>query len=104
MTTTASKAKTKVNKKANATGRGGRTSRNGDGTHYNGVALPTDSLERRRVRNKLSAMVFRKKKQDALNSAKEEVAKCDTEIERLKLQLDNVSSSYHYLSLFVLSP
>ena len=96
--TTTSKTKTKA-KKAATTGRGSKTSRLGDCNQYNGVTLPTDACERRRVRNKLSAMVHRKKKQDALNTAKEEVAACDIEINRLKLQLNDVSSSYIYLCL-----
>ena len=96
--TTTSKTKTKA-KKAATTGRGSKTSRLGDCNQYNGVTLPTGACERRRVRNKLTAMVHRKKKQDALNTAKEEVAACDIEINRLKLQLNDVSSSYIYLCL-----
>ena len=86
--TTASKTKIKVKKAATT-------------NKYNGVTLPTDTFERRRVRNKLSAMVHRKKKQDALNTAKEEVAACDTEINRLKLQLNDVSSSLSLLFMSV---
>ncbi|KAL9183855.1 hypothetical protein ACHAXT_004711 [Thalassiosira profunda] len=57
--------------------------------HYNGVALPTDSHERRRVRNKLSAQVHRKRKQDALKTARDEVASCDAQIRELKGQLND---------------
>ena len=77
-------AKTKTAKPAKRT----RT----DGTKYNGITLPEDATQRRRMRNKLSAQVHRKRKADALNTAKEEVECCDTEINKLKEQLDNVSS------------
>jgi len=63
-----------------------------DGSKYNGVKLPEDATQRRRMRNKLSAQVHRKRKADALNTAKEEVECCDNEINKLKEQLDNVSS------------
>lgn len=59
---------------------------------YNGVALPSDATQRRRMRNKLSAQVHRKRKADALNSAKQEVEQCDVEINKLKMQLDDVST------------
>ena len=60
---------------------------------YNGVALPEDATQRRRMRNKLSAQVHRKRKQDALNTAKLEVEGCDDVIKKLKMQLNDVSFS-----------
>jgi len=59
---------------------------------YNGVTLPTDSTERRRLRNKLSAQVFRKRKQDALKTAKEDVDECDEEMDKLNVQLNDTRS------------
>ena len=58
---------------------------------YNGVALPSDATQRRRMRNKLSAQVHRKRKQDALDSAKQEVEGCDDVTNKLKVQLNDVS-------------
>ena len=58
---------------------------------YNGVALPTDMAERRRLRNKLSAKVHREKKKDALEGAKQEVFFCDKELTQLKSELTEVS-------------
>ena len=63
---------------------------------YNGVTLPTDSTERRRLRNKLSAEVYRKRKQDALKTAKEDVDQCDEEMDALNVQLNDVSYIYIY--------
>jgi len=63
--------------------------RSKSGAKYNGVALPEDATQRRRMRNKLSAQVHRKRKQDALNTAKEEVDGCDVVICNLKMQLDD---------------
>ena len=60
---------------------------------YNGVPLPEDATQRRRLRNKLSAEVHRKRKRDALNSAKREVEGCDVVINKLKVQLNDVSVS-----------
>eukprot|EP00985_Skeletonema_marinoi_P013000 scaffold6391_cov108-Skeletonema_marinoi.AAC.2 len=54
---------------------------------YNGVALPTDMAERRRMRNKLSAKVHREKKKDVLESAKQEVVAYDKEMNQLKSEL-----------------
>jgi hypothetical protein len=59
---------------------------------YNGVALPTDMAERRRLRNKLSAKVHREKKKDALEGARQDVFICDKELNQLKSQLAEVSS------------
>merc|ERR1719203_1764533 len=59
---------------------------------YNGVALPTDATQRRRMRNKLSAQVHRKRKQDALNTAKEEAEGCDVVVRKLKVQLNDTKS------------
>ncbi len=58
---------------------------------YNGVALPTDMTERRRLRNKLSAKVHREKKKDALEGTKQEVIACDKELAQLKSDLTEVS-------------
>ena len=58
---------------------------------YNGVALPTDVAERRRLRNKLSAKVHREKKKDALEGAKQEVIACNNELTQLKSELTEVS-------------
>ena len=58
---------------------------------YNGVALPTDMAERRRMRNKLSAKVHREKKKDVLESAKQEVVAYDKELNHLKSELIEVS-------------
>eukprot|EP00984_Skeletonema_dohrnii_P027542 scaffold17096_cov84-Skeletonema_dohrnii-CCMP3373.AAC.1 len=57
---------------------------------YNGVALPTDMAERRRMRNKLSAKVHREKKKDVLESAKMEVVACDKELNQLKSELNEM--------------
>ena len=54
---------------------------------YDGVLLPDDVDARRKLRNKLSAKVHRKRKQDALDSAKREVEECDDTIKDLKSQL-----------------
>ena len=54
---------------------------------YDGVKLPEDVDARRKLRNKLSAKVHRKRKQDALDSAKREVEECDDTIKALKSQL-----------------
>ena len=56
-----------------------------------GIPLPADSKQRRRVRNKLSAQAFRKRKQDTLATAKQEVANYDAEINKLRMQLYDVS-------------
>lgn len=64
---------------------------------YNGVALPKDASERRRMRNKLSAKAFRERKQDALNSARKEVEGCDAAINKLEMQLNDVSSYWGYI-------
>ena len=56
-----------------------------------GIPLPEDSKQRRRVRNKLSAQAFRKRKQDILATAKQEVANYDAEINKLMTQLNDVS-------------
>mmetsp|Transcript_24350 Transcript_24350/g.52190 ORF Transcript_24350/g.52190 Transcript_24350/m.52190 type:complete len:124 (-) Transcript_24350:452-823(-) len=79
------------------------TSRNksvskGNVAKYNGVSLPADATQRRRMRNKLSAQVHRKRKQDALNTAKEEVKECDVVISKLREQLDDVSASFTHLA------
>ena len=58
--------------------------------------VPTDAKERRAVRNKLSAKAFRKRKADNLNAAKQDVADCDDEIQKLKMQLSSVSVLYFY--------
>ena len=58
---------------------------------YNGVALPTDVAERRKMRNKLSAKAHREKKKDALAGAKQEVIACDRELAHLKSELTEVS-------------
>ena len=58
---------------------------------YNGVALPTDMAERRRLRNKLSAKVHREKKKDALEVAKQEVIACNNELTQFKSELTEVS-------------
>ena len=58
---------------------------------YMGIPLPADSKQRRRVRNKLSAQAFRKRKQDTLATAKQEVANYDAEINKLRMQLYDVS-------------
>ena len=58
---------------------------------YNGVALPTDVAERRKMRNKLSAKAHREKKKDALAGAKQEVVACDRELAHLKSELTEVS-------------
>lgn len=55
---------------------------------YNGVTLPANSTERRRMRNKLSAQVHRKRKDDALKTAKDAVEVCNVAINKLKAQLD----------------
>merc|ERR1719203_1531669 len=55
----------------------------------NGVALPEDAMQRRRMRNKLSAQVHRKRKQDALKSAEQEVEGCDVVLNTLKVQLSD---------------
>mmetsp|Transcript_24351 Transcript_24351/g.52192 ORF Transcript_24351/g.52192 Transcript_24351/m.52192 type:complete len:173 (-) Transcript_24351:331-849(-) len=70
------------------------TSRNksvskGNVAKYNGVSLPADATQRRRMRNKLSAQVHRKRKQDALNTAREEVEECDAVISKLRVRLDD---------------
>ncbi|EJK49397.1 hypothetical protein THAOC_31732 [Thalassiosira oceanica] len=54
---------------------------------YAGHQLPSDLVGRRRVRNMLSAKVHRKRKQDALNTAKTELDACNTTISKLKQQL-----------------
>jgi len=54
---------------------------------YAGHKLPSDLTDRRRVRNMLSAKVHRKRKQDALNTAKTELDECNTTISKLKQQL-----------------
>mmetsp|Transcript_27993 Transcript_27993/g.51634 ORF Transcript_27993/g.51634 Transcript_27993/m.51634 type:complete len:151 (+) Transcript_27993:228-680(+) len=59
---------------------------------YNGVALPKDATQRRRMRNKLSAQVHRKRKQEALDSAKQEVEGCDEVTNKLKVQLNDTRS------------
>jgi len=69
--------------------------RSKSGAKYNGVALPEDATQRRRMRNKLSAQVHRKRKQDALKTAKEEVDGFDVVICNLKMQLDDVSFYRH---------
>mmetsp|Transcript_14061 Transcript_14061/g.23970 ORF Transcript_14061/g.23970 Transcript_14061/m.23970 type:complete len:148 (-) Transcript_14061:283-726(-) len=61
----------------------------GEVAKYNGVALPGDATQRRRLRNKLSAQVHRKRKQDALNKATQEAEDCDATIQNLKTQLDD---------------
>lgn len=58
---------------------------------YNGVALPADMAERRRLRNKLSAKVHREKKKDALEGMKQEVIACDKELAQLESDLIEVS-------------
>ena len=58
---------------------------------YAGHKLPSDLTDRRRVRNKLSAQVHRKRKQDALNTAKTELDACNNTINTLKQQLLAVS-------------
>ncbi|EJK63913.1 hypothetical protein THAOC_15403 [Thalassiosira oceanica] len=58
---------------------------------YAGHKLPSDLTDRRRVRNMLSAKVHRKRKQDALNTAKTELDECNTTISKLKQQLSAVS-------------
>ena len=58
---------------------------------YNGVALPLNMAERRRLRNKLSAKVHREKKKDALESVRQEVFVCDKELTQLKSELTAVS-------------
>eukprot|EP00571_Detonula_confervacea_P000745 CAMPEP_0172323172 /NCGR_PEP_ID=MMETSP1058-20130122/48050_1 /TAXON_ID=83371 /ORGANISM="Detonula confervacea, Strain CCMP 353" /LENGTH=75 /DNA_ID=CAMNT_0013039109 /DNA_START=133 /DNA_END=357 /DNA_ORIENTATION=- len=57
---------------------------------YNGVTLPADATQRRRMRNKLSAQVHRKRKEDALNTATEEVEGCNVVISKLKAQLNDM--------------
>jgi hypothetical protein len=52
---------------------------------YNGVALPLNMAERRRLRNKLSAKVHREKKKDALESVRQEVIVCDKELTPVSL-------------------
>ena len=66
---------------------------------YNGVALPTDMAERRRLRNKLSAKVHREKKKDALEGMKQEVIACDKELAQLKSELTEVRSLFDSASL-----
>merc|ERR1719203_1410587 len=68
---------------------------------YNGVALPTDATQRRRMRNKLSAQVHRKRKQDALNTAKEEAEDCDVVISKLKVQLNDTRAKITALQSIV---
>lgn len=68
-----------------------RASRKISKSTYNGVELPTDMAERRRLRNKLSAKVHREKKRDALEGAKQEVYACDKELTQLKSELAEVS-------------
>ena len=98
--------KSKKTKKKPTNNRGKNYHQRSDGTTYNGILLPTDAKERRAVRNKLSAKAFRKRKADTLNAAKQDVADCDNEIQKLKIQLSSVSfllclySSY-YLLLFI---
>ena len=58
---------------------------------YNGVELPMDMAERRRLRNKLSAKVHREKKKDALDGARQEVFARDKELTQLKSELTEVS-------------
>lgn len=68
-----------------------RTPKNVFKSSYNGVALPTDMAERRRLRNKLSAKVHREKKKDALEGARQDVSVCDKELTLLKSELTEVS-------------
>ncbi|KAL7549717.1 hypothetical protein ACHAWF_012983 [Thalassiosira exigua] len=56
---------------------------------YNGVDLPDDATQRRRLRNKLSAQVHRKRKQDALKTAQQECDACDVVIGELKDKLND---------------
>jgi len=70
----------------------GRSHKKPEVAKYHGVALPADATQRRRLRNKLSAQVHRKRKQDALDTAKQEVEGCDVVVDKLKVQLDDVSS------------
>lgn len=65
----------------------------GDGSKYNGVTLPKDATQRRRLRNKLSAQVHRKRKQDAINTGQGEIEACDTEIDRLRTKLSETRST-----------
>jgi hypothetical protein len=83
--------KSNKTKKKPTTNRGKNYHQRSDGTTYNGILLPTDSKERRAVRNKLSAKAFRKRKADTLNAAKQDVAECDDEIQKLNMQLSSVS-------------
>lgn len=68
-------------------------SMNKSGAKYNGVTLPKDATQRRRMRNMLSAQVHRKRKQDALNTAKQECDVCDVEMRKLQTKLIEVSFS-----------
>ena len=88
--------KSNKTKKKPTTNRGKNYHQRSDGTTYNGILLPTDAKERRAVRNKLSAKAFRKRKADTLNAAKQDVADCDDEIQKLKMQLSSVSVLYFY--------
>ena len=54
---------------------------------YMGVQLPEDVDARRKLRNKLSAKVHRKRKQDSLDSVKKLVEEYDETITELKTQL-----------------
>lgn len=58
---------------------------------YNGVELPTNMAERRRLRNKLSAKIHRERKKDALEGVRREVFECDEELTKLKSELTVVS-------------
>ena len=69
---------------------------------YNGVALPTDVAERRKMRNKLSAKAHREKKKDALAGAKQEVIACDRELAHLKSELTEVSLTCFYIIVILI--
>lgn len=81
----------KTTKTTNPKAKSKRASRKISKSTYNGVELPTDMAERRRLRNKLSAKVHREKKKDALEGAKQEVYACDKELTQLKSELAEVS-------------
>lgn len=66
---------------------------------YAGVILPEDVDARRKLRNKLSAKVHRKRKQDALDNAKRDVEECDDTINDLKSQLTALAAGNPGLDL-----
>jgi len=59
---------------------------------YDGVILPEDADARRKLRNKLSAKVHRKRKQDSLDKVKKLVEEYDDTIKDLKAQLTGLGN------------